>query len=123
MRSTRAIVAAFVDLLYRRKRVREAFMTYVAPEYIQHNPSAFDGRDAAIALLEPMFARPGFTIEVKRVLVDGAFAVVHLHGRPTPEARGGAVVDLYRLEDGLIVEHWDVKQDIPEHSVNPHPFF
>lgn len=123
MSSTREIVSAFVDLLYRQKKVREAFTTYVAPDYIQHNPDAVDGRDAAIALLEPMFARSGFAIDVKRVLVDGPFAVVHLHGRPSPEARGGAVVDLYRLEGGLIVEHWDVKQNIPERSVNPHAFF
>lgn len=47
----------FCDLFYRQKRVREAFETYVAADYIQHSADMAQGRDAAIATLEPMFAR------------------------------------------------------------------
>lgn len=121
--SNRAIVADFVDLMYRQKDVRAAFMKHVAVDYVQHNPNILDGREAAIAALEPMFSRPGATYDVKRVLVDDDLAAVHLHGRPSPGEPGGAVVDLFRLEDGKIVEHWDVLQPIPKTSINPHPMF
>lgn len=121
--TNRRIVNDFVDVMYRQKKVRDAFMKHVVPEYVQHNPNIPDGREAAIAALEPMFSRPAATFDVKRVLVDGDLAAVHLHGRPSPDNRGGAVVDMFRLKDGKIVEHWDVLQPIPEASVNPHPMF
>ena len=119
----RAIVARFVDLFYQKKLVREAFETYVVEDYIQHNPNIADGREAAIRALGPMFSNPTFTVEVKRDLVDGDMAVVHLHARSSPEERGGAVMDMFRLENGKIVEHWDVLQEIPEKTVSPHPMF
>ena len=57
-------------------------MTYVAPGYIQHNPVAADGRDTAIAALEPYFAsQPNAIREVQRIIVDGNLAVVHLRVR------------------------------------------
>jgi len=119
----RAIVTEFARLFYAEKAVRKAFETYVVPDYIQHNPGIADGRDAAIAALEPMFSRPGATFDVKRILVDGPYAVIHLHGRGDPTSPGAAVADIYRLEDGKIVEHWDVIQPMPAKSANPHPMF
>ena len=122
--SNRQIVTRFIDLFYRQGRVREAFMTYVAPDYIQHNPIARDGRDAAIAALEPFFAsQPNAIREVQRVIVDGNLAAVHVRLRRSPQDRGFAVVDILRLENGMIVEHWDVIQPVPEHSNNAHPMF
>jgi predicted SnoaL-like aldol condensation-catalyzing enzyme len=119
----RAVVKDFVNLFYIQKNVRAAFETYVVPEYVQHNPNIPDGRDAAITVLEPMFSKPEARFEIKRILVDGDLAAVHLHGRTQLGSRGGAVVDMFRLENGLIVEHWDVIQPIPETSINPHPMF
>lgn len=119
----RAIVHHFVDLFYEQKNVRQAFLTFVAENYIQHNPNIPDGRDAAIEFLEPMFSRAEARFEVKRILVDGDFAAVHLHGRPNQREPGGAVVDMFRLEDGFIVEHWDVLQPVPAQAINPHPMF
>ncbi len=119
----RAVISDFARLFYGEKDVRKAFMTYVVPAYIQHNPGIADGRDAAIAALEPMFSRPGAVFDVKRIIVDGDYAVIHLHGRGDPASAGGAVADIYRLKDGLIVEHWDVLQPMPATSANPHPMF
>ena len=122
--SNRQIVTRFVNLFYTQGRVREAFMTYVAPDYIQHNPLAADGRDAAIAALEPFFAsQPHAIREVQRIIVDGNLAAVHVRLRQNPQDRGFAVVDILRLENGMIVEHWDVIQAVPERSNNPHPMF
>jgi predicted SnoaL-like aldol condensation-catalyzing enzyme len=119
----RAIVLGFVELFYRRRQVRLAFETYVGEAYIQHNPNIGDGREAAIAMLEPLFSSPGASFQIKRVLVDGELAAVHLHGRTCTQTRGGAVVDLFRLADGKIVEHWDVLQAVPEQCVSLHPMF
>jgi predicted SnoaL-like aldol condensation-catalyzing enzyme len=122
--STREIVTRFINLFYTQGRVREAFMTYVAPGYIQHNPVARDGRDAAIAALEPFFAsQPNAIREVQRIIVDGDLAAVHVRLRQNPQDRGFAVIDILRLENGMIVEHWDVIQAVPEHSANAHPMF
>jgi len=119
----RRITLEFVDLLYARRRVREAFETHVAVDYIQHNPNIGDGREAAIRMLEPLFNGPGSSFDVKRVLVDGDLAAIHLHGRRSADTPGGAVVDLFRLAGGKIVEHWDVLQPVPTDCVNPHPMF
>ena len=121
--SNREIVTRFVNL-FCGHHVREAFLTYVAPGYIQHNPLAADGRDAAIAALEPFFAsQPNMRCEIQRILVDGNLAAVHYRLRMNPADRGAAVVDILRLENGMIVEHWDVFQPVPERSANPHPMF
>ena len=121
--NNRVIMNLFVDLFYNQRNVRHAFTTFVTEDYVQHNPNIPDGRDAAISFLEPMFSRAEACFEVKRILVDGDLAAVHLHGRPNEREPGGAVVDIFRLENGLIVEHWDVLQPMPAHCVNAHPMF
>jgi len=119
----RRIVEDFARIFYTELDVQRAFVTYVAADNIQHNPGVADGRDAAIAALAPMFARPGARFDVKRILVDGDFAVIHLHGRGDASTAGAAVADIYRLKAGKIVEHWDVIQPMPASSANPHPMF
>ena len=119
----RAIVLDFIELFYHRRQVRLAFEKHVGDVYTQHNPTIGDGREAAIAMLEPLFSTPGASFEIKRVLVDGDLAAVHLHGRRSVQVLGGAVVDMFRIADGKIVEHWDVLQTVPEQCVSRHPMF
>lgn len=119
----RAIITDFARLFYTEREVRTAFETYVAPDYVQHNPGIADGREEAVAALAPMFADRVKTFQIKRILVDGDMAVIHVHVKPTPDSRGASVFDMYRLKDGRIVEHWDAIQPVPEKSANPHPMF
>lgn len=119
----RRIIEDFARLFYVERDVRQAFETYVAPDYVQHNPGVPDGREAAIALLQPMFSDPKHSFEVRKIIVDGDLAAIHIFAKPDPAARGAAVADFYRLKDGKIVEHWDVIQPIPEKSANAHPMF
>jgi predicted SnoaL-like aldol condensation-catalyzing enzyme len=118
----RAFFERFVDLMYREKNIPDAFDTFVAADYVQHNPGIPDGRSAARDVLAPMFADPGFNPEVQRLVVDGDMCAVHLRivrdSRPV-----AAVVDLYRAEGGAVVEHWDVIQPWPQESANDHPMF
>ena len=120
----RSVIERFARMFWIEKNVREAFETFVHPDYIQHNPIAADGRDVAIEALSGFFAAsPTLEYEIHRILVDGNLAAVHTRMRRSPEDLGFAVVDIFRLEDGLIVEHWDVIQAVPEESANDHPMF
>ncbi len=118
------IVTRFMTTLYVDKKVREAFETWVDPSYIQHNPLAQSGRDAAIAFLEPFFAQhPDIEYSIKRVIADGDLVAVHSHGRFSVDDRGIAVVDILRVQGCRVVEHWDVVQPVPEKSANPNSMF
>ncbi|MBC7987745.1 MAG: nuclear transport factor 2 family protein [Sphingomonadaceae bacterium] len=120
----RRVVTAFAELFWNQRDVRQAFETHVREDYIQHNPLAPDGRAPAISALSGFFAAsPTLSYEIHRIIVDGNLAAVHTRMRRNTEDRGFAVVDIFRLEDGLIVEHWDVIQEVPEQSANPHPMF
>ena len=119
----RAIMADFAHRFYDLRDVRGAFERHVAPDYIQHNPNILDGREAAIAALEPKFSGKGAHFDVKRIVVDGDLAVIHLHGRTDPANAGGTVADIYRLSHGKIVEHWDVLQIVPGQPKNSNGMF
>ena len=61
---------------------------------------------------------PTSSVEIKRVLADGDFGILHVHLRLHPDDRGRAAVEIFRLEGGKIAEHWDVIQSIPETAAN-----
>jgi predicted SnoaL-like aldol condensation-catalyzing enzyme len=118
------VVTRFVTTLYVDKKVRAAFETWVDPGYIQHNPLAQSGRDAAIGFLEPFFAQhPEINYSIKRIIAEGNLVVVHSHGKFSADDRGIAVVDILRVEGCKVVEHWDVVQPVPEKSANSNSMF
>ena len=93
----------------------EAASKYFGSKYIQHNPGAPDGIEGFktfVAFLKDKF--PNSHSDIKKVFADGDFVILHVHAVREPGTRGRAIVDIFRLEDGKIVEHWDVAQDIPE---------
>jgi predicted SnoaL-like aldol condensation-catalyzing enzyme len=82
------VVTKFMTQFYLEKRVREAFETWVEPGYIQHNPLAATGRDAAIAFLEPFFkSHPDAVYSIKRIIEDGNLIAVQYHTKFTTEER------------------------------------
>jgi len=102
----------------------EAAAKNFGPRYIQHNPRAADGHEgfkAFVGFLKAKF--PNYHSEIKRVFADGDFVILHVHNVPEPGQRGAAIVDIFRLENGKVVEHWDVRQDIPEQSANGNSMF
>ena len=97
------------------KKDFEAAAKYFGPKYIQHNPGAPDGIEGFrgfLAFLREKF--PNSKSEIKRVFAEGDYVILHVQAVREPGTRGRAIVDIFRLEDGKIVEHWDVAQDIPE---------
>jgi predicted SnoaL-like aldol condensation-catalyzing enzyme len=57
------------------------------------------------------------------VFADGDYVILHAHAVREPRTRGNAIVDIFRIEDGKIVEHWDVVQPIPEKAANANGMF
>ncbi|MFE5564917.1 nuclear transport factor 2 family protein [Amycolatopsis japonica] len=84
----------------------------VHPDFVTHSPGFPSGRDAFVEAMRnsPM---ADADVAVKRVIADDEHVVVHLHVVRPGEEPGAAVVDIVRVADGLIVEHWDVKQPVP----------
>jgi predicted SnoaL-like aldol condensation-catalyzing enzyme len=97
------------------KKDFDAASKYFGPKYIQHNPGAPDGIEgfkSFLGFLRDKF--PNSHSEIKKAFADGDYVILHVHAVREPGTRGRAIVDIFRLENGKIVEHWDVAQDIPE---------
>lgn len=97
---------------------------YIAPEYVQHSSLAAPTVQALKDFLDYVKVQsPEGTHNLKRAFVDGDHVIVHHHVIRHAGDPGLAVVDIFRVEDGKIIEHWDVLQDVPENPVNPLPMF
>lgn len=87
----------------------------IGNRYVQHNLNAVDGPEGLKAHIEYLLREfPNNRGEIKHALADGDLVALHIHNRRSPELRGNAVVDLFRIENGKVVEHWDVVQAIPD---------
>lgn len=114
LEANKKMVVEFYDAALNRKDF-DAASKYFGPRYIQHNPGAQDGIEgfkAFLAFLREKF--PSSHSEIKKVFAEGDYVILHVHAVREPGTRGRAIVDIFRLENGKIVEHWDVAQDIPE---------
>ena len=102
----------------------EAAAKNFGPRYVQHNPRAADGPEGFKAFIEFLKTKfPNYHSEIKRVFADGDYVILHVHNVPEPGQRGAAIVDIFRLENGKVIEHWDVRQDIPETAANNNTMF
>lgn len=61
--------------------------------------------------------------EIKSIHSSGDLVYIHNLVKSNLDDKGSAAVDIFRFEDGKIVEHWDVIQLIPESAANDHPMF
>jgi predicted SnoaL-like aldol condensation-catalyzing enzyme len=115
---------AFLDMVFNQKKVKEGFDKYVGDKYIQHNPIAADGKQAAVEVLGKFMQMvPTWSYTFKHAYVDGDIAIIHSLVKAKPEDRGNAVIDIFRFDKGKVVEHWDVIQAIPEKSANNNTMF
>ncbi|RCX16034.1 putative SnoaL-like aldol condensation-catalyzing enzyme [Anaerobacterium chartisolvens] len=97
---------------------------FIKDDYIQHNPGVETGLKGFVKAFTSHFQRfPQFHVEIKRIIAEGDYVVVHLHSKGSPDELGGAVVDIYRFENGKAAEHWDVLQKIPAEPIHNNGMF
>jgi predicted SnoaL-like aldol condensation-catalyzing enzyme len=116
-------VLTFYDAALNQKNIDQA-AAYFGPNFIQHNPRSKDGIEGFRSLLQDVKKQfPGLRSDVKRVFADGDCVILHVHVKLEPEELGLAIVEIFRLDHGKIVEHWDVRQPIPETAANANGMF
>jgi len=124
MSDAKTIVLEFYDLTFTQHQPERAALAYLAPDYIQHNPTLASGRQAFIDFFVAHFAQnPALHARVVHVVAEADLVAVHVHSTNGPTDRGVALVDLFRVAGGKIVEHWDVIQPVPETSMNTNTMF
>lgn len=105
-------------------RVRSSVKRIVGSTYLQHNPQAPDGAEAFIQFVTAFASQfPDLSIDIKRIVAEADIVVAHGLLKTSADDPGTVAADFFRLEDGKIVEHWDVLQPFPDTSANEHPMF
>lgn len=84
---------------------------FVRKDYIQHNPGVPQGRDGLMSAFEEKFkAMPDFKLTIEMIIEEKDMVVVYLKNIDSEGNTRARVVDIYRIEDGMLAEHWDVLQ-------------
>ncbi len=118
LESNKATAVAFYDAAINQKDY-EAAAAYLGPQYKQPNPTAADGAEGLKGFIEFLKTRfPNQKGENKRVIAEGDLVALHVHSTRDDGTPGRAIVDIFRVQNGKVVEHWDVIQDIPEKPAN-----
>ena len=121
LEANKQMVAEFYQDLFGNKNI-ESINKYIGEVYTQHNPLVADGKQALIDATKNWFKNaPKEKIDIRQIGADGD--LVFLHIRSHMGTKVVSVVDIFRIKDGKITEHWDVMQDVPEKAANSHPMF
>ena len=121
-RTNKQVVEGFLDDVFVRHDMSR-LDEYMREDYIQHNPDCPQGKAGFLEFFDVIFtALPDFRYEVKKVVADGDLVMawcttVGTHtgcdflGQPaTGNSVRFDVVDIFRIQDGQIAEHWDVAE-------------
>ena len=121
--ANRDLVTAFWNQLFNQHDA-SVVDTMVGDTYIQHNPGFKDGKaNFKTAITGFLQEFPNSSAEIKHIGASGDLVYIHNHVKVSPEDRGQAAMDIFRVQNGKIVEHWDILQDIPETSENTNTMF
>ena len=113
-----------LDMIFNQHNPTEAVAKYIGKNYRQHNPNAADGPDGIIAYATGYLkVNPDLRLEFKRIIAEGDLVAVHSFLKPNSSDLGRAVVDIFRVEDDKLVEHWDVMQPVPRQAENRNTMF
>ncbi|MBV1907746.1 MAG: nuclear transport factor 2 family protein [Kangiellaceae bacterium] len=92
--------------------------------FTEHAPHIKDGREALFSFFTGLYKKyPELSMSIKRSASDSDLVWLHLHVKHTPEARGRAAIQIFKMKDGKIVEHWGVGTSVPEKSLNDNTMF
>lgn len=123
LEANKKTAVAFYDAAINRKDFAAA-AGYLGAQYKQHNPTAQDGPEGLKAFIDFLKAKfPTQKGEIRQVIAEGDKVALHVHSTRGDGTPGRAIVDIFRVQNGKIVEHWDVIQDIPEKAANTNGMF
>lgn len=119
----KAVAIAFYNAALNEKDWNEAEQ-YIGPRYVQHSIYMEDGRAGLEALVERLRKEfPENHGEIIQAFADGDMVALHLHVTRYPGHPGWSVIELMRLENGKVVEHWDIFETVPESAANSNGMF
>jgi len=121
----RRVVLEFYNVGLIDLQPRAAFERYASADFVEHKPDVAGGtREATIAFLEGLIKEvPKPTWKVIRTVAEGDLVFLHASFTPADGAPPYAVADIFRLQEGKIVEHWDVVAPPVKQLLNPHSRF
>jgi predicted SnoaL-like aldol condensation-catalyzing enzyme len=119
------LVVDFYEMSFNQHKPTEAAKKYIGDKYIQHNPFVPNGAEAFYTYFEGHFKKnPASHVLIKRAIADGDLVALHLNSKQNDKDPGRAIVDIFRVENDKIVEHWDVIQEVPtKGTANPNTMF
>ncbi|WP_422047398.1 nuclear transport factor 2 family protein [Rosenbergiella collisarenosi] len=121
--ANRQLVVTFYNQFFNQHDI-DAASKVVADGYRQHNPQVPDGKQPFVSYFKGYFKQhPQSHAQIIRSAVDGDLVWLHIHSTESPKDRGQAIVDIFRVDHGKIVEHWDVIQDVPQQAANSNTMF
>jgi predicted SnoaL-like aldol condensation-catalyzing enzyme len=96
---------------------------FMSKDFVQHNPTIADGPEGVKQVLHMLTSQgvPKQKIEFKHVVADGD--IVILHTRYEMAGKEWRFIDIYRVENGKLAEHWDAMMPMPETRANNNPMF
>ena len=104
----RQLVHAWADAFNARKF--ERLRAILAPNYINHNRNVPSGAEATIAFLKGVAASlPNARLTVEDVITEGykVASRMTLSSKSDSGVSKGTIIDMWRVEDGKLAEHWD----------------
>lgn len=118
------IVTEFYEGVFLKHQVKAYADQYIGNQYIQHNPEVPDGKAPFVDFFTGYFKEnPDAKSVIKRAVAEDDLVFLHVHSTQNAQDLGVAVVDIFRIENGKIVEHWDVQQDVPTPTANMNTMF
>lgn len=110
------------DTLF-NKRDYTAAERFWSPHYIQHSAHIAPGREGLFELVKA--APPTLKYEAGLVVAEGDYVILHGRFSGLGLPVNWVVADILRIENGILVEHWDVLQDeaTQEQSKSGWPMF
>ncbi|MFE3458059.1 nuclear transport factor 2 family protein [Nocardiopsis aegyptia] len=112
--ANKKLVTEFIRLFYNEKDLERAG-ALLTDDFANHHPGVGRGRDRTLATFGEVAENlPGFSLTVHRMAAEGDLVWTHSLARTGPGADGAVVVDIWRVRDGRLAEHWDVGQAVPE---------
>ena len=100
-----------------------AIEEYISKDFIQHNPTIADGLEGVKALVQMLASQgvPKQKISFKHVVAEKD--IVFLHSRYEMAGKEWRFIDIYRIENDKLVEHWDAMMPMPDERANNNPLF